>query len=198
MYDYTLQHADATGARFAGDPDTQVLAVLPFAAAAVLLTVFGGQALWQGEVADRVWAYGLFALALGAAGGGWAMWRRPRRPPVLRFDNLSRTLTFEDAAGRPVQTVPYAQVAPFEAGRYSSESGSQSYTTYTISVTLADGRHLRLCRDSESVRDEQLALLQRCVRLATQAQPTSLACPDPTPASGAGRHPRSAFGVPFR
>ncbi|WP_396627162.1 hypothetical protein [Luteitalea sp.] len=163
--DYVFERADSTGAGFRTHDDDRLMKALPFAAAAVLLLVFAVQTVWTGEATDRLAAVVLFALALGTAGGGLWMWRRPGPPPVLRFDNVSRTLRFEDARGMLVSGVPYADVGPFEAGKYSSTSNGTSYTTYTIGVTLPDGRRLRLCRDTEAVRDEQLAQLRRCVTL---------------------------------
>lgn len=165
LLDYTLERADTTGARFTSAPEEKWLAVLPFVAAAVLLSVFAVQSVWTGEAENRLGAMVLFAMALGAAGGGLWMWRRPGPPPVLRFDNASRTLRFEDARGAVVSAIPYADVGPIEAGKYSSTSNGTSHTTYTIGVTLPDGRRLRLCRDKEAVRDEQLARLRGCVTL---------------------------------
>lgn len=165
MLEYTLERADANGARFTATPEDRLMAAAPFLAASALLAFFAVQALWAGDRGDRPWAYGLLALSLAAAAGGAKMWHREGPPPVLRFDNLTRTLWFESARGTTVASVPYADIGPLEAGRFSSESNNTSYTTYTIGVTLRDGRRLRLCRGSETVRDEQLALLRRCIRL---------------------------------
>jgi hypothetical protein len=169
--EYQLDRADASGAHFTIDHGERLFMVYGWLAPAGLLTVFAVQTLMSGEAADRIYAYGLFAMAAACAGVTAVAARRPQPPAVLHFDNVSRTLRFEDGHGRVLSSVPYAEVGPFSTGRHSDGGADGRGRTYhTIRVTLRDGRVLPLGGNtSEPTRDEQLATLRRCVLLPSEA-----------------------------
>lgn len=169
---YQFDRADTTGARFTLDRGEQAFAVYFWLAPAALLTVFAGQVWFGAEAADRVYAYGLIALAFVCVAVSAVLARRPSPAAVLRFDNASRTLRFEDAGGRLIASTPYAGIGPFTPGRVSDNgSDGRGRTYYTIAVTLQDGRHLSLDGNtSEEVRDTRLATLRQLVAL-TPAPP---------------------------
>lgn len=165
--EYQLERADTAGARFTIDRGEQMFLVYVWLAPAALLTAFAVQTLVTGERSDRVYAYGLFALALAFASATVFASRRRPEPAALQFDNLSRTLRFEDAAGGLLASTPYTDVGPFTPGHHSDKGpDGHGRTWYTIRVTLRDGRVLPLGGNtSEPARDEQLATLRRCVTL---------------------------------
>lgn len=167
MPEYQLQEVDASGARFTLDHGERLFMVYVWLAPAALLTFFAAQVWFTSDDSDRIYAYALIGLAAAFAAVTVIAARRPAPPAVLHFDNASRTLRFEDARGRPLSSVPYAEVGPFVTGRHTGRGGDgHSRTYHTIRVTLRDGRTLRLGGNtSEATRDAQLARLRDCVAI---------------------------------
>ena len=169
--EYQLDRADTSGVHFTIDHGERLFMVYGWLVPAGLMIVFAVQTLLSGESSDRVYAYVLFALAAVFASVTVVAARRPQPPAVLHFDNVSRTLRFEDGRGRVLSSVPYTDVGPFSPGRHSDGGADGRGRTYhTIRVTLRDGRVLPLGGNtSEPTRDEQLATLRRCVTLPSAA-----------------------------